>query len=276
MNGLTIETADKFIDAAFHINSIIGAKNYDHSDFTSIMVGNTDPDNKDWARYIGWDYAIFKNNASKGYPERDRIAMLNTISGYGKLGLSVNWSPGSGGMRRGRDAEITEKYFGTMYPGGFFQKAFGGKESGNWEDEEVTKRFVEWSKTIHDITEIIPVLPFKKADKSKFLEISAALETITKSLDDGSSTVDDAVNVLKEIDPPFGVWKDKDYVWNKEHLELSQIINHYLFAYLGKNKWEKSNVRNLNSKYIDTEDVLRAIAKIPITGKYDPDTFLKD
>lgn len=44
MNGLTIETADKFIDAAFHINAIIGAKNYDHSDFTSIMVGNTDPD----------------------------------------------------------------------------------------------------------------------------------------------------------------------------------------------------------------------------------------
>lgn len=117
MSGLTKETANQFINKALKIGDILGYRSYSHSDFTSIMVGNTQEGDSTWARYIGGSYAIFvapdrKSHQSKGFRGYTDEA-LNVVSNYGKIGLSVDWGGGAGG--RNTRTELATKFFGGYY-----------------------------------------------------------------------------------------------------------------------------------------------------------------
>ena len=84
---------------AMRINSILGYKDYSHSDFTSIMLGNVKQDDTTWARYIGGRFAIFEAPGRTGHQSRgysgDWDEALNVVSNYGKIGLSVDSATGS-------------------------------------------------------------------------------------------------------------------------------------------------------------------------------------
>lgn len=163
--GLSKETASKFISAAIGMNYVFGYKDYSHSDFTSIMVGNTEKGNNTWARYIGGRYAVFENGASRGY-SADKQTALDVVSGYGKYGLAVDWSSGAGG--RNSKTEVTERFFGGYYKfSSCLQEAFGGPKSGDWADEEAAKKFIAWSETVSSLKDIVKVTTLKQ-DKVNF------------------------------------------------------------------------------------------------------------
>lgn len=189
MSGLTKETANQFINKAFKIGNILGYKSYSHSDFTSIMVGNTQDGDSTWARWIGGSYAIFvapdrKSHQSRGYKGYADEA-FNVVSNYGKYGLSVNWSAGAGG--RNNSTELATKFFGGYYDfSSCLQEAFGGPKSDNWETEEVALRFINWAENISSIGDIIQTTSLKKNKdvfnklKTFIVEWTLAIEEIAK------------------------------------------------------------------------------------------------
>ena len=165
MLGLTKETANQFINKAFKIGNILGYKSYSHSDFTAIMVGNTQEGDTTWARWIGGSYAIFvapdrKSHQSRGYKGYADEA-FDVVSNHGKYGLSVDWGAGAGG--RNNNTELATKFFGGYYEfSRCLQEAFGGPKSDSWEDEEVTLRFIAWAENISSIGDIIQTTSLKK------------------------------------------------------------------------------------------------------------------
>ena len=191
MSGLSKETASKFMSKAMRINSILGYKDYSHSDFTSIMLGNVKQDDSTWARYIGGRFAIFVAPGRTGHQSRgysgDWDEALNVVSNYGKIGLSVNWSAGAGG--RNNNTELATKFFGGYYDfSRCLQEAFGGPRSDSWENEEVALRFIDWAANINSISDIIKTTPLKK-NKDLFnrlkifiVEWTLAIEELAKDL----------------------------------------------------------------------------------------------
>ena len=189
MSGLTKETANQFINKALKIGDILGYKDYSHSDFTSIMVGNTQEGDSTWARYIGGSYAIFvapdrKSHQSKGFRGYTDGA-LDVVSNYGKIGLSVNWSAGAGG--RNTRTELATKFFDGYYNfSRCIQEAFGGPRSDSWENEEVALRFIDWAANINSISDIIKTTPLKKNKdlfnklKTFIVEWTLAIEELAK------------------------------------------------------------------------------------------------
>lgn len=165
MEGLSKETAYKFMSKAMRINSILGYKDYSHSDFTSIMLGNVKQDDSTWARYIGGRFAIFVAPGRTGHQSRgysgDWDEALNVVSNYGKIGLSVDWGGGAGG--RNTRTELATKFFDGYYNfSRCIQEAFGGPRSDSWENEEVALRFIDWAANINSISDIIKTTPLKK------------------------------------------------------------------------------------------------------------------
>ena len=165
MKGLTKETANQFINKALKIGNILGYRSYSHSDFTSIMVGNTQEGDSTWARWIGGSYAIFvapdrKSHQSRGYKGYADEA-FDVVSNYGKIGLSVNWSAGAGG--RNTRTELATKFFDGYYNfSRCIQEAFGGPRSDSWENEEVALKFIAWAENINSISDIIKTTSLKK------------------------------------------------------------------------------------------------------------------
>lgn len=186
MLGLTKETANQFINKAFKIGNILGYKSYSHSDFTSIMVGNTQEGDSTWARYIGGSYAIFvapdrKSHQSKGYKGYTDEA-FDVVSNHGKYGLSVNWSAGASG--RNNNTELATKFFGGYYDfSRCLQEAFGGPKSDNWENEEVALRFISWAENINDISDIIQTTSLKK-NKELFNKVKTFIVDWTLAIEE--------------------------------------------------------------------------------------------
>lgn len=165
MEGLSKETAYKFMSKAMRINSILGYKDYSHSDFTSIMLGNVKQDDTTWARYIGGRFAIFEAPGRTGHQSRgysgDWDEALNVVSNYGKIGLSVDWGGGAGG--RNTRTELATKFFDGYYNfSRCIQEAFGGPRSDSWENEEIALRFIDWAANINSISDIIKTTSLKK------------------------------------------------------------------------------------------------------------------
>lgn len=230
MSGLTKETANQFINKAFKIGNILGYKSYSHSDFTSIMVGNTQEGDSTWARWIGGSYAIFvapdrKNHQSRGYKGYADEA-FNVVSNYGKYGLSVNWSAGAGG--RNNSTELATKFFGGYYDfSRCLQEAFGGPKSDNWEDEEVALRFVSWAENISGIGDIIQTTSLKKNKdvfnklKTFIVEWTLAIEEIAK-------------------DPKYGEVDSYPWNHNKERAVAKDALQHVTIPE------ELSNIKDLS------------------------------
>lgn len=186
MSGLTKETANQFIKKALKIGDILGYRSYSHSDFTSIMVGNTQEGDSTWARYIGGSYAIFvapdrKSHQSKGFRGYTDEA-LNVVSNYGKIGLSIDWGGGAGG--RNTRTELATKFFGGYYDfSRCLQEAFGGPRSDSWKNEEVALKFIAWAENINNIGDIIKTTSLKK-NKDLFNKLKAFIVDWTLAIEE--------------------------------------------------------------------------------------------
>lgn len=186
---MTKDTANKFISKALKIDYVLGYKDYSHSDFTSIMVGNTQDGDTTWARWIGsGEYAIFvaldrKSHQSRGYKGYTDEA-LNVVSNYGKYGIRVDWGAGAGG--RNNKTDLAEKFFGGYYNfSSCLQEAFGGPKSDNWENEEVALKFIAWAENINDISDIIQITSLKK-DKALFSVLKTFIVDLTLAIEENA------------------------------------------------------------------------------------------
>lgn len=297
MSGLTKETANQFIKKAFKIGDILGYRSYSHSDFTSIMVGNTQEGDSTWARYIGGSYAIFvapdrKSHQSKGFRGYTDEA-LDIVSNYGKIGLSVNWSAGAGG--KNNNTELATKFFGGYYDfSRCLQEAFGGPKSEDWENEEVALKFISWAENINGIGDIIQITSLKK-NKDLFNKLKAfivdwtlAIEEITN--DPKYSEVDSyswsrnkeitaAKNALQRVTMPEEISNIKDF--SIEDGWFIRVSGKNIFPIFRETTsgdikcfWQQSS--ETAHKSIKTpDDLINWIGTtIKFTNTFDPATFL--
>ena len=212
------------------------------------------------------------------------------MSNFGKLGLSVNWSAGAGG--RNSKTELSEKFFGGYY--NFSRKlqlAFGGPESENWEDEEVTKRFIDWADTINNINDIITVMSLKKANKAVFNQLKTYLVDLTLAIEELSSnpkydgekwrkerTI--AADAFKTVPYPEEL-KDLDKEFRPDSIGCIRVSGKWIEPIFrtttdGKTKcfWRQSSDRA--PKPLKTVDDLANWigSQIKYTSTFDPTTFL--
>ena len=296
MSGLSKETAYKFMSKAMRINSILGYKDYSHSDFTSIMLGNVKQDDSTWARYIGGRFAIFVAPGRTGHQSRgysgDWDEALNVVSNYGKIGLSVNWSAGAGG--RNTRTELATKFFDGYYNfSRCIQEAFGGPRSDSWENEEVALRFIDWAANINSISDIIKTTPLKK-NKDLFnrlkifiVEWTLAIEELAK--DPKYSEVDSypwthnkekavAKDALQHVTIPEEFSDIKDLSIEDGYIRISgkSIFPVFRETTSGDIKcfWQQSS--DAAPKPIKTPDDLANWIGVTIkfTNTFDPATFL--
>ena len=300
MSGFTKETANQFINKALKIGDILGYRSYSHSDFTSIMIGNTQEGDSTWARYIGGSYAIFvapdrKSHQSKGFRGYTDEA-LDVVSNYGKIGLSVNWSAGADG--RNTRTELATKFFGGYYNfSRCLQEAFGGPRSDSWENEEVALKFIAWAENINSISDIIKAVPLKK-NKDLFnklkifiVEWTLAIEELAK---DPKYKKDDdkgwwyhhniertvAEDAIKSVNVPeeLSSLGPSEFNINNGNLWVAGKWVHPIFRETTSGEircfWQQSS--NGAPKPLKTPDDLANWigATIKFTSKFDPNTFL--
>lgn len=292
-DGLTEETAYNFISAAFKLNGILGYKNYGHSDFTSILVGNTFKENQDWARYIGTNFAIFENDASKGYVA-DLKDTLNIISRGGRYGLAVDWSAGAGGGNS--NTELAERFFGGYYKfSSCLQQAFGGPKSGVWKDEKVALNFIKWSETVESITDFIKSTPLRK-NAALFTELKNFMLNWSQAINEKLVTIDVAnlddserfdlgsalaIQTLDEIEVPESLQNLEDF-----KIDNSSSTK-YIWLRVGKSTLGADIVKNKETgeyefiwavnyarKFYTMEELIDFCGKnIKFTNSFDPATF---